>query len=119
MKNSLDRQLTLAFAAIFILIALVSGVATWYTLRAESDADQLYLNTRGSAELGKAASALWQLRYGFPQFMLSDDAGKQKIVSEEAKWVKEIETALASYEATTLTPEEAKSLKSLREVYKQ
>ena len=119
MKSNLHKQLKLAFAAMFALIVAVGGVATWYTLRAQTDAEQLYLNTRGAAELGKANSALWQLRYGFPQFMVTDEAGKQKIVADEAKWVKEIDVALSVYEATGLSEEESKALKSLRDVYKQ
>ena len=119
MKNTLNRQLKLAFATLFALIALISGMAAWYTLRAQADAEHLYLNTRASAELGRATSALWQLRYGFPQFMVVGDDAKKKIVDDEAKWVKEIDSALAAYEATGPDAEQAQALKSLREVYKQ
>src|SRR5258706_4369189 len=119
MKNTLNRQLKLAFATLFALIALISGMAAWYTLRAQADAEHLYLNTRASAELGRATSALWQLRYGFPQFMVVGDDAKKKIVEDEAKWVKEIDSALAAYEATGPNAEQAQALKALREVYKQ
>ena len=119
MKSTLNTQLRLAFSGMLAMLLLVAGMAIWYSTQSQKDAASLYSNTRATAELGKASSALWQLRYGFPQFMVSDLAGKQKIVADEAKWVKVIDDALAAYALTGLTEGEAKSLKSLQDVYKQ
>lgn len=101
------------------MLLMVAGVAVWLAMQSQKDAHALYKNQVGTGELGKATSALWQLRYGFPQFMVSDSAAKQKIVADEAKWVKLIDDALVAYEATELSDAEAKSLKSLKDVYEQ
>ena len=119
MNWTLNTQLRLAFAAMLSMLLLVASMAIWFTTQAQKDAAALNGNTRGATALGTANSALWQLRYGFPQFMVSDLAGKQKIVADEAKWVKVIDDALAAYALAGLTESEAKSLKSLQVVYKQ
>ena len=101
------------------LIALVGGIALYDVLQSQSHYAQLYSGTRGTAELGKATSALWQLRYGFPQFLVLDDAGKRQIVEEEARWYKEIDAALEAYAALPLTAAQRKKLDELRVVYRQ
>lgn len=119
MKSDLNRNLRLTLAGMLAMLLLVGGMAIWYTTQVQKDAASFNANTRGSAELGQAGSALWQLRYGIAQFMVSDPAGKQKIVADEAKWVRAIDDALAAYAATEIDESEAKSLKSFRQVYKQ
>ncbi|HKW82685.1 MAG TPA: methyl-accepting chemotaxis protein [Burkholderiaceae bacterium] len=117
-KTSLGSRLVMAFAALMLLVVSVGAVAAWFALGAAGRYEHLYADTRGSAELGKATSALWQLRYGFPQFLLaSDEAGKRKIVDEEAKWYREIDDALKRYDALPLTGAERDKLAELRAVY--
>ena len=119
MNWTLNTQLRLAFAAMLSMLLLVASMAIWFTTQAQRDAAALNGNTRDATALGTANSALWQLRFGLSQFMGSDLAGKQKIVGDEAKWVKVIDDALAAYALAGLTESEAKSLKSLQVVYKQ
>ena len=69
-------------------------------------------NTRGAVQLASAQNALWQLRYGFPQFMvLTDKAARDKIVADEAKWYKEIDDNIAAFKKSSHSPEEVAALR--------
>ena len=62
---------------------------------------------KGAVQLASAQNALWQLRYGFPQFMvLTDKAARDKIVADEAKWYKEIDDNIAAFKKSSHSPEE-------------
>jgi methyl-accepting chemotaxis protein len=74
-------------------------------------------NIMAAVQLSNAQNSLWKLRYGFPQFMVGDDAAKAKIVEEEPKLVKEIEQSLKAYESGSRTDEEKKALGELKEVF--
>ncbi len=118
MKITIKARLYAGFGFMALLV-LMSGLIVWKQTVAETR----HLNiaresTEGAIALSTAQSALWQLRYGFPQFMVGDEAARKKIVDEEAKWYGIVNDSFKAYGATNLTPEEASSLKSLQEVYK-
>ena len=115
MKNALNRRLLAAFALIIALIALAGGMAGWFTWKAQSDFRVLYQNTVGSGELGKADSALWQLRYSLAMAVHADEAGLRKAAGEEARHFKALDDALDAYGRTELSAEEARGLAALRE----
>ncbi|WP_280154957.1 methyl-accepting chemotaxis protein [Piscinibacter sp. XHJ-5] len=115
MKNALNRQLLAAFAVIIALIVLAGGVSGWFTWKTQSDFKTLYQNTLGSGELGKADSALWQLRYSLAMAAHADEAGVRKAADEETRHFKALQDALDTYGRTDLSAEEARGLVALRE----
>ncbi|MGH8809637.1 MAG: hypothetical protein ACREX0_17325 [Noviherbaspirillum sp.] len=78
------------------MIALGAGVTRWFTWEASGDYQSLHQNTVGGAELGKADSALWQLRYAISQATSADEAGTRKWFEAEGKSYKAITDALAA-----------------------
>jgi methyl-accepting chemotaxis protein len=96
-------------------ITLVSSTVVW--LNASMFREVFADSNSPAALLAKANSALWQLRYGFPQFMVLDAAAREKIVSEEPKWRKEIEDAMKEYASGNRTAEERAVLKEWDEVF--
>ena len=118
MKNfRISAQLGLGFG-LMVLLVLVSSLMIWVeTMQSEGRANVARHGTTGAVTLAAAQSALWQLRYGFPQFMVGDEAGRKKIVEDEPKFKAVIDKALEAYEATKPTEEERKSLKNLQDVY--
>lgn len=109
----------LGFGIVIAFLMVIVGMAIWFANQAASNYHHLYNDTRGTAYLGKATSSLWQLRYGFPQFIIGDDAAKKKIVDDEAKQAKDVLDNLEAYGKLDLTPEEIKKLEDLKSIYKQ
>ena len=92
----------------------IGGVGWWYTTLLLSE---LQGHLHAAVHLAKAQNALWQLRYGFPQFMLLHTEERAKIVADEAKWYRQIEDAFQVYALLPHTPEEEQALKEWREIF--
>ena len=118
MKNlRIVTQLAIGFG-LMVLLVLISSVMTWFeTSQSEARAHEARYNTVGAVALADAQSALWQLRYGFPQFMVSDEAGRKKISEEEPKLKALVDKAMDAYAASNPSADEKKSLQSLKEIY--
>jgi methyl-accepting chemotaxis protein len=117
MLKSLKMRLYLGFGLLGLLVAL-SGFTAW---KQSSDAN-IHLQTadnaiKGTAALADAQGALWQLRYGFPQFMVGDEAARKKIVNEETKWRNVIDESFRVYSSLAISAGERQALKDLQEVY--
>lgn len=98
----------------------VSGVAWWVALDYRDDiklAYQEHLLT--TVQLAEAESALWQLRYGFPQFMIGSPAEQQRILAEQETWYAIIESRLTDYERATTDPQERAHLDHLLAAYRR
>jgi methyl-accepting chemotaxis protein len=67
-------------------------------------------NVMSSVQLAGAAEALWQLRYGFPQFLVVGAEERAKIVAEQPKWKAQIAEAFAAYGKSPRTAEERQAL---------
>jgi methyl-accepting chemotaxis protein WspA len=118
MRTTIAAKLYLGFG---VMAALVVGNAA-FTLhginQAKLNYGSLYDNTQGAAQLAAAQSALWQLRYGIPQFMVGEAGARAVIVGDEAKWYKEINDALDAYGGLSISAEAKHALATLRENYK-
>lgn len=117
---SLAAQLRLGFAVALLMVLGVSGVAWRVALDYRNDiklAYQEHLLT--TVQLAEAESALWQLRYGFPQFMIGSDAEQQRILAEQDTWYAIIEKRLAEYEQATTDAEERAQLDRLLAAYRR
>ena len=70
MRTTIAAKLYFSFG---LMAALIVGSATftlYNTTQARQNYQSLYQNTHGAVLLADAQNALWQLRYGFPQFMV-------------------------------------------------
>lgn len=117
-SRSLAAQLRLGFVVALSMVLGVSGVAWWVALDYRDDiklAYQEHLLT--TVQLAEAESALWQLRYGFPQFMIGSPAEQQRILAEQETWYAIIESRLTDYERATTDPQERAQLERLFAAY--
>jgi methyl-accepting chemotaxis protein len=114
-NNALNRRLLGVFGLIMLFIAAAGGVAAWFTWKAQRDFQALYGNTLGSGELGKADSALWQLRYSLAMAAQGDAVAVRKAADAEAATFKTLNDALDRYGATGLGADEAQGLAALRD----
>jgi methyl-accepting chemotaxis protein len=69
--------------------------------------------------LAHATDALWQLRYGFPQFLVqaADPAARRKIVEDQPRWRGEIDEAIDGYARGNRTEEERRVLAEWNEAF--
>ncbi|HVE53451.1 MAG TPA: MCP four helix bundle domain-containing protein, partial [Ramlibacter sp.] len=113
----ISTQLFIGFA-IMVVLVLASGLVAWIeSVQSEDRAISARNATTGAVALAEAQSALWQLRYGFPQFMIGDEEGRRKIVADEPKQYEDVQRALKAYAESRPTEEEQKALKGLQDVY--
>jgi methyl-accepting chemotaxis protein len=111
------------FAGFGLVIGLLLavGLVAWKSnrdLQARFDAIAQD-NLASAVRLAHASDALWQLRYGFPQFLVleKDPAGRRKILDDQPRWRKEIDDAVDGYARGERTEEERRALAEWREVF--
>lgn len=121
MNIGIKTRLHMGFGLMILFVVLVGTIGIWSGNRLSTYLQTLAVsNTKGAVQLAGAQNALWQLRYGFPQFLVAkDEAAKKKIVDDEAKWYAEIDTHLKAFAEGGRGDEELKVLKDLQTVYKQ
>jgi methyl-accepting chemotaxis protein len=95
MNLSIRQKLYLGFG---ILLVALFGVASLAYVEV-SRLEQTIKQTQGKeALLARARSSLWELRYGFPQFILLTDAeSRKKITDSEPRLYKILEDSLRAY----------------------
>jgi methyl-accepting chemotaxis protein len=76
-------------------------------------------NLASAVRLAHASDALWQLRYGFPQFLVleKDPAGRRKILDDQPRWRQQIDDAIEGYARGDRTDEERLALAEWRDVF--
>jgi hypothetical protein len=92
----------------------IIGLVGWQYIRSIArDFEALYKDSvLGAVYLAKAESSLWQLRYGFPQFLVLGPDERAKIVNDEPKLYKEIEENIGAYGSGNRTSEEKEAIKA-------
>ena len=102
-----------------LLLLMIVGVIGWrLTAALISTHESISQNTLdGVVHLTNVQSALWQLRYGFPQFLVVGAEDRVKIVADEPKWYRQIDEHLKGYRAGSRTSEELEALQAFQEVY--
>jgi methyl-accepting chemotaxis protein WspA len=117
MAKTIAAKLYLSFLLMAALV-IASAAFVLQNINESQRANQILNNhTTGAVLLSEAQNALWQLRYGFPQFMVLDAAGRAAVVANEAKWYTEIDGALDGYSQMEISDEEKRKLAELREIY--
>jgi methyl-accepting chemotaxis protein len=116
---SIRTKLLMAFGVVLTLLGAV-GLAGWRaTVRMSDEAQHLYEgNVQAAVQLGVAQSALWELRYGFPQFMVAPEK-RQEILDSQAKWYTIIDDSLRSYAAGPRSAEERQALAQWEQAFSQ
>jgi methyl-accepting chemotaxis protein len=103
---------------LFLLAAL--GVVSWTSIVGlQHHVEDLEHNKlQGTVALANAQDALWQLRYGFPQFLaLTKDEDKQKIANDEPRLYAIFNENIALYRGLDLSPEERTALADLEAAF--
>ncbi|HVD16361.1 MAG TPA: methyl-accepting chemotaxis protein [Actinomycetota bacterium] len=116
---SIRAKLLVAFGVVLALLGGV-GFAGWRTTERMSGAAHLLYedNVQAAVYLGGAQSALWELRYGFPQFIVAPEK-RQAILESQAKWYAVINDSLRRYAAGRRTPEERQALTEWNQAFTQ
>ena len=115
---SITKRLLLGILSIVALFALALGFSVKNSFDSMSDLQGVATeNVRGAVHLAAAQDALWRLRYGFPQFMVSNAEARAKIVDEEKKWAAVVNEKFTEYEKGHLTEEEKLALAALHKEY--
>lgn len=113
MKLNIRQKLLLGFALLLTALVAVGGYSVYQLSRLE----QTIKHTQGKeALLGRANSALWELRYSLPQYLawMDNPAGQQKLITSQPGLWKIVEDNLKLYgESEGLSAEEAARHKAL------
>jgi chemoreceptor-like protein with four helix bundle sensory module len=94
----IGTKISAGYIAVLVLLVVVGSIG-WRsiaTLAAEY-ASLSNHNLGGAIYLANAEGALWQLRYGFPQFLVLGPEERAKIVADEAKWYQQIDENMKAY----------------------
>lgn len=116
MNFSIRQKLLLAFA---IVLTALLGVSVYALLAIRTMETAVRLEQGKEAYLGRAQSALWELRYGFPQFLvLTDPDNRRKITEAEPGLYQVLEENLAAFgNSEGLTPEEVQGHRAVTEAW--
>src|SRR5262245_43101203 len=82
-RFSISTRLLSAYGLLLALM-MILAVLGWRTASYSRDAFETLQknNVQGAVQLANAESALWKLRYGFPQFLVLGQKDREKIVQE-------------------------------------
>ena len=115
------RGRLLAGFGLVLLLLVAVGLVSW---KAHRDLQRRFDaiaedNLVSAVRLAHASDALWQLRYGFPQFLVlaQDPAGRRKILDDQPRWRGEIDEAIEGYARGDRTVEERRALSEWRDVF--
>ena len=115
---SLKKRLWMGFGVVILLMSIAGFVSWNYTTKFLGDFKNLYENNlQAAVSLAHVENAMWQLRYGFAQFLVMGLDDRKKIMEDEPRWYKEIEESIAAYAKGSRTKEEVEILKEWNEVY--
>jgi methyl-accepting chemotaxis protein len=116
---SIRTKLLGAFGVVLAMLVAV-GLLGYLSSRAvEENGSELYENNvKAAVSLGTAQSALWELRYGFPQFIAVPDA-RQSILDAQPKLYETIDSAIAVYTAGKRTAAERAAIEEWTTAFTQ
>src|SRR5438132_10217455 len=106
MVFSIRTKLCMGFGITLFFVTILGGTDWWCVTTLLSKLQNIHSDSAQLTHLSTAQNALWQLRYGFPQFMVLGEEDRKKIVADETKWYKQIEEAIHAYRAGVRTSEE-------------
>jgi methyl-accepting chemotaxis protein len=115
---SIRTKLLAAFGVVLFMLLAVGFLGWLSSNTAEANGRALYENNvKAAVSLGTAQSALWELRYGFPQFIAVPD-GRQAILDAQPKLYETIDSAIAAYVTGERTAAERAAIAEWSEAFK-
>lgn len=118
MKGRIFAQLNAGIAMAMVIALAITGTAWWITQQFEHAVNEQHRHgIRATVALAEAESALWQLRYNLPRYMMGDTEERRRILEEEVKLYEIIDARLNAYATATLSNQEAEGLADLRAQY--
>ncbi len=117
MRWSLAAQLRLGVAVALVLVLVTCATTWWIATEFARSAQEQKRNTEEIIALAEAESVLWQLRYGFAEFMIGDTAARRRVLDDEPKWYAIVESNLKKYARTVHWATEREALTELRSEY--
>jgi methyl-accepting chemotaxis protein len=120
MMRGIRKKLLAGFGVIVLLLGIFGFVSWLNTRDLSTEFDSLYKDhLQAAVNLANAESALWQLRYGFPQYLVLGPEERAKIVADESKWYKVVNDNIRDYSEGNRIPEEKQALQEWNEVFAQ
>ncbi len=117
--QGIRAKLWAGFGILIVLMATVGFVGLQNTVELADETESLYANQlQGTVALANSESALWKLRYGFPQFIVQPEK-RSEILKEEPELYKIIDENLRNYAAGQLTPEEQAAFEKVQNIYQK
>jgi methyl-accepting chemotaxis protein len=114
----IGTKISAGYMAVLVLLVVVGGIGWRSISTLTSEYDSVFDNNlSGVIHLANAESALWQLRYGFPQFLVLGSDERAKIVADETKWYQQIDASMKEFAAGSRTPEEIEAYEAFQEIY--
>ena len=119
MKFTIKSRLYATFAGMATALLLCAGLVYWQAQQAKALLAVGQSDLAGAAALADAQSALWALRWGFPQFMVTDEAGRKKVTDNEQTLRGKVEQGLEKFGATATEASEKQALAALQAEFKR
>ena len=116
MTLKIGHKLYLGFG-VGILFLVMSGIGIWiYSSNVTANNEGQSRNMRGTVELANIERAMWSLRFGIANYPGADDAGRAKIMADEATFYGDMKHALDAYGSLEhLTAQQTQDLGSMKE----
>ncbi|HEX7928185.1 MAG TPA: methyl-accepting chemotaxis protein [bacterium] len=120
-RVGLRKSLLSGLGVIIALLVAVGAYSVLQVFRLSAEIQQLEQYGLSTASyVGRGQSALWELRYGFPQFLvLTDPENRKKITDAEPRLYKVIDDNMNLYAAGARTAEEKRLIEEFRSIYKK
>jgi methyl-accepting chemotaxis protein len=117
--RGIRAKLWAGFGILILLIGWVGFVGWQNTMELAKESEGLYANQlQGTVALANSESALWKLRYGFPQFIVQPEK-RSEIIAQEPELYKIIDNNLRNYASGQLTPEERATFEKVQNIYQK
>jgi methyl-accepting chemotaxis protein len=117
--RGIRAKLWAGFGILILLMGWVGFIGWQNTMELAQEAESLYTNQlQGTVALANSESALWKLRYGFPQFIVQPEK-RSEILAQEPELYKVIDDNLRNYATGKLTPEEQAAFEKVQNIYQR
>ncbi|NJK66120.1 MAG: methyl-accepting chemotaxis protein [Microcoleus sp. CSU_2_2] len=117
--QGIRAKLWAIFATLLLLMGWVGFIGWQNTMELAKEAEGLYANQlQGTVALANSESALWKLRYGFPQFIVQPEK-RSEILSQEPELYKAIDENLRKYATGELTLKEKAAFEKVQNIYQK
>lgn len=111
MNMGIGGKLFLGFGAVLLLLGVV-GLTGWRdTAKLWSAFNDLSsAQLAASVNLSQVERGLWELRYGLPQYVASNEETRTKILTDQGRWQDQIQIAVTAYAAGSRSRDEQEAL---------